>query len=255
MGKYFDDVHASWQSQLAGGECEVGDSGEVAAARAAATDYDGCVKLGKALSKQLRYREAAGAYSMALDWRPDDLGALRLRAGRYLSTLQCGKAQADLERCLALGADELDITYRLGLCAYFLRDYSCAMAHFESCMPLCDDEMGIAVIYWHTLCAYRLGVDPALLRRYHVGMEVGHHTAYEIAMSVCTGAKGVDEALAALDNQPEDLEYVIALYGICLFLGHSGEKAKAAAQMQRLLARDGFWPCYAYLAAWGDQAL
>lgn len=254
MNKNFDDARALWRSQLAGGALEVGDRHDVAAARGA-RDFDGCVALGKALSKQWRYLEAADAYSMALDLRPDDPAALRLRAGSYLSTLQCGKAQADLVRCLALGADELDVTYRLGLCAYFSHDYAGAMAQLEACMPLCDDEMGIAVIYWHTLCAYRLHADHALLRRYHAGMQVGHHTAYELAMSVCAGANGVDAALTALDDQPEDLEYVIALYGICLFLQHTGEKARAEAQMRRLLARDGFWPCYAYLAAWGDQAM
>jgi len=79
------------------------------------------------LSTQLRYREAADAFSLALAERPDDLDALCLRAGRYLSTLQSDKAYADFEKCLALGGEELDIKYRLGLCANYAGNYPRAM--------------------------------------------------------------------------------------------------------------------------------
>lgn len=252
MGKHFDDVHALWQSQLTSKPCEVADSDQVKTARLAAKNYEGYVLLGDALSKQLRYREAAEAYSEALQIRPNELPALRLRAGRYLSTLQWDKARADLTRCLELGADRLDITYRLGLCAYLRQNYGEAMNFFEKCLPLCSDEMGIAVIYWHTLSAYRCGAETVLLGKYHTGMDIGHHTAYEKAMGICAGVSRAEDALEELENEPDDLEYVIVLYGVCGYLMHSGGREQSAELMENLLSRDGFWPCYAYLAAWND---
>ena len=159
MGKYFDDIHESWKSQLENMPEEVPDSEEVAAAISAAMDHNSFVALGNALTKQLKYRRAANAYSQALEFSPDNSGTLRLRAGRYVSTLQCEFAISDLEQCLILGEDELDIRYRLGLCRYFMGQYKEAIGQFELCIPLCDDEMGIAVIYWHTLSAYRCGRD------------------------------------------------------------------------------------------------
>ena len=93
MGKYFDDAHALWGSQLLGQPVEVTDSEDVAAARKKASDYESCMVLGKALSRQLRYREASEAFGRALEFRPDDPDALRLRAGRELSTLQTERAR------------------------------------------------------------------------------------------------------------------------------------------------------------------
>ena len=245
---------AFWQSQLEGTPYEARDSAETNAARAMARDYDGFVALGGALTKQLLYREAAEAYTSALAERPDELSALRLRAGRYLSTLQCKKAEADLIRCLELGGEIIDIKYRLGLCAYYQRDYAAAMRLFCECLPLCGDELGIALIYWHTLCAYCCGTGISLLAQYHAGMDVGHHTAYEKAVSVCAGARTVDEALADLECEMEDLEYVTALYGICAYLRHKGKMERSDALMQKLLVRNSFWPCYAWLAAWNDAS-
>ena len=253
MGKYFDDIHESWKSQLACMPEEVANSEDVEVAKSAATDHDGFVALGNALTKQLKYRKAANAYSLALELSPDNVDTLRLRAGRYISTLQCELAISDLERCLTLGGDELDIRYRLGLCRYFMGQYEEAMDQLDLCMPLCDDEMGIAVIYWHTLSAYRCRCEATLLRHYHKNMAVGHHTAYEKAVGVCSGLGRAEELANTLDNEPEDMEYVIAAYGLGMFLKHSGEAEKGIRMLGDIISRDGFWPCYSYLAAWQDN--
>lgn len=253
MGEYFDDAHASWRSQLQGGvPCEVEDSQAVLSAGRRAGDYEGFLALGNGLSRQLRYREAINAYTEALKLQPDNLAARRLRAGRHLSLLQCDEARADLLRCMELGGDSADIIYRMGLCSYFQRRYEEAMGHFEECITLCGDEMGIAVIYWHTLSAYRSHTPPLLLGRYHPEMKVGHHTAYEKAVCVCAGARTCESLLAELEEEKEDLEYGTALYGICGWLSHAGRGKVCRDYREQLLRRDGFWPCYAYLAAWND---
>ncbi len=251
MGAPFDSVHAGWQSQLAGGPVEVCDSEEVTALRGAA-DYDGLMALGGALSRQLRYREAAAVYSAALALCPDRLEPLRLRAGRLLSLLEWESAQSDLLRCLTLGGDPTDLTYRLGLSCYYGGAYDQAMVWLARCFAICDDEMGIGVIYWHTLSAWRANAAPHLLERYHPGMAVGHHTAYEKAVRVWTEHETCHGLLSALEDEPDDMEYVIALYGICRYLFHSGRAREASPLLTRLLTRDAFWPCFSYLAAWND---
>ena len=74
------------------------------------------------------------------------------------------------------------------------------MEVFEGCMPLCDDEMGIAVLYWHTLSAARTEKAPMLLKYYRPDMAVGHHTAYEKAMRVWSGTMPLSAALERLER-------------------------------------------------------
>ena len=253
MGKYFDDIHAAWDSQLAGAECTVQDNAEIASLRAALSGGESYLALADAFGKQLRYREAIEAYCTALQLMPDNLRGYRGRAGRYLATLQPEKAKADFLRCLELGNDRLDGVYRIGLADYFGRNYQEAITRFEEAWPLCNDEMGIAVLYWHTLSAYRNHTAPLLLKHYHTGMQVGHHTAYELAVQIFTGGVTVDELLKRLETEPDDLECVIVLYGICVWLESRGNEEMSNRLRATLLARDGFWICFSYLAAWNDK--
>ncbi len=252
MGKYFEEVRADRDSQLAGARCSTPDSSEVEAARSSLNGGEDYLALGEALCRQLRYREAIGAYDKAASLLPGDIRAYRGRAGRYLSTLQPEKAKADFIRCLELGGDRLDCIYRIGLCDYYAGNYADSNAKFEEAMPLCDDEMGIAVIYWHTLGSFRGGGEPCLLKRYREGMDAGHHTAYEKAVRLFSGKIAADEILRQLENERDDMEFVIILYGICVYLQSRGLERKAGDLMEALLSRDTFWFCYAYLAAWND---
>ena len=246
----FEKNCASLESQLLGRPVSVADSPAVMQARQRCDTAGDLVALGQALSRQLRYREAIDVYSAALALEPDNCRILRLRAGSYLSTLQASAALRDFHRCLELGGEKQDCLYRMGLAQYYAGNYAYASSFLEDCFPLCDEEMGIAVIYWHTLTQVRRGTPPTLLKAYHPGMKVGHHTAYEKAVAVWAGVKDFDELLEELESQRDDLEYGIALYGlifhpIC---------QKREEYLSRLLCRDGFWFSFAYLAAWIDRS-
>lgn len=243
----FDALHAGIESQVLGLPSGIPDSDAVRQARAQPPSAEHCAVLGKALSRQLRYREAIESYSVGLMLEQENLPLLRLRAGRYLTTLQSDRAIRDFERCLALGAEKLDCLYRMGLAYFYAGRCMDALAQWEACMPLCDDEMGIAVLYWHTLCSARAGKKPALLGQYHTGMAVGHHTAYEKAMRVWSGAAQWLPVLRELE-EADDLEYSIGVYGL---LWHPDCKNRRSLR-EELLRRDGFWPNFAYLAAWND---
>lgn len=245
----FDKLHAGIESQILNLPAGIPDSQAVRQAKALPDSTEKYMTLGKALSRQLRYREAIDVYTEGLKLEPENLSLLRLRAGRYLTTLQSDFAITDFEKCLSLGAEKLDCLYRIGLAHYYAGRYLRAMETLESCLPLCDDEMGIAVLYWHTLSAARTEKAPTLLNSYRPDMAVGHHTAYEKAMQVWSGTTPLAAALEMLESEEDDLEYGITLYGL---LWHPDCTEKECLS-QSLLRRDGFWPSFAYLAAWKDR--
>ena len=150
----FDELHAGVESQIMNLPALIPDSEAVTQAKALPDSVGKFMALGKALSRQLRYREAIDAYTEGLKSEPESLPLLRLRAGRYLTTLQSDLAIADFKKCLSLGADKPDCLYRIGLAHYYAGRYAQAIEMFENCMPLCDEEMGIAVMYWHMISAY-----------------------------------------------------------------------------------------------------
>lgn len=245
----FDEYHAGIESQIWNLSSGVQDSEAVKAARRQGNTADGLLTLGNALSRQLRYREAIEVYTEALALQPDNLLLLRLRAGRYLTTLQNDLAIQNFEKCLALGADQLDCLYRIGLAHYYAGRYRKAADIFQTCISLCDDEMGIAVIYWHTLSSRRAGMKQEMLDRYHRDMAVGHHGSYKKAVQVWAGETSLPVMLEALQQENDDLEYCITLYGL-IYDPNCSQKELLQAE---LLRRDSFWPGFAYLAAWNDR--
>ena len=246
----FDALHAGIESQILNLPAGIPDSQAVTQAQALPDSIEKFLALGKAFSRQLRYREAIDVYTEGLKLEPENLPLLRLRAGRYLTTLQSNPAIADFEKSMSLGAERLDCLYRIGLAHYYAGRYAQALETFENCMPLCDEEMGIAVLYWHTLSAVHAEKASTLLKYYRPDMAVGHHTAYEKAMRVWSGTTPLAAALEMLEREEDDLEYGITLYGL-LWHPDCAEKARLS---KVLLRRDGFWPSFAYLAAWNDRS-
>ena len=82
----FDDLHAGVESQIMNLPAGIPDSEAVTQAKALPDSVGKFMALGKALSRQLRYREAIDAYTEGLKSEPESLPLLRLRAGRYLTT-------------------------------------------------------------------------------------------------------------------------------------------------------------------------
>ena len=246
----FDALHAGIESQILNLPAGIPDSQAVTQAQALPDSIEKFLILGKAFSRQLRYREAIDAYTEGLKLESENLPLLRLRAGRYLTTLQSNPAIADFEKSMSLGAERLDCLYRIGLAHYYAGRYARALETFENCMPLCDEEMGIAVIYWHTLSAVRAEKVLTLLKYYRLDMAVGHHTAYEKTIQVWSDVVPLQTMLQMLESEKDDLEYGITLYGL-LWHPDCIEKEHLS---QNLLCRDVFWPSFAYLAAWNDRS-
>ena len=249
MGEFFADVHASAKSQLGGASCRIADTPEITMLRTAES-YEELLGLAKALCWQLRYLEAIEIYTRAIALKPESPAAYRQRAARYISTLQPLNAVKDLLQCRALGLDPMDISYRLGISCYLAGDYHEAIREFSVCYPLCDDEMGIAVIFWHTLSSWHINASPKLLHHYHTGMQAGHHTAYERVAALAAGKAGLSTLLDELGSETDDMQFSILGYGTAQYLYHTGCAKQADSLIRQVLSRDGFWITYGYLAAW-----
>ena len=119
--------------------------------------------------------------------------------------------------------------------------------------------MYIADVYWLVLSQLRAEkadeAQKTLKQHYRPDMYVGHHTAYEKAMRVAAGFAPMEDMLAELDAEPDDLQFAMTAYGLCVLLETHGETEKADALREKLLKRDGFWFCFSYLAAYHDHAL
>ena len=72
-------------------------------------------------------------------------------------------------------------------------------------------------------------------------------------MRAAAGCAQTADILAALDEEPDDLQFAMTAYGLCVLLEAAGEQEKADALREKLLARGGFWFCFSYLAAYHDQ--
>jgi tetratricopeptide (TPR) repeat protein len=56
------------------------------------------------------------------------------------------------------------------------------------------------------------------------------------------------------DDEERIMGGTIINYGVYRFYRYLGEKNRADETLRIILENDGFWPCYAYLAAWTDRA-
>mgnify|MGYP002521252493 CR=1 FL=1 len=258
MGKYFADVHASHESQFRNLPHGLADTDEIRACRAKPQTYENLLELADALCWQLRFREAIDALTQAAALEPERMEAYRKRGPKYLDTLQFEQALADYTRCEQADGVSVMSRYRVGMAHYLMRKYDDAIGAFSDSLAITpqDDDMYIADVYWLVLSQLRAGkgdeAQKTLQQHYCPDMHVGHHTAYEKAMHAAAGFAQIGDLLAELDTEPDDLQFAMTAYGLCVLLEAHGEMKKADALREKLLSRDGFWFCFSYLAAYSD---
>ena len=260
MGKYFADIHAPHESQFQNLPHGLADTDEILACRAKPRTYENLLELADALCWQLRFREAIDVLTQAAALEPERMEAYRRRGPKYLDTLQFEQALADYTRCEQADGVSVMSRYRIGMAHYLMGQYDAAISAFADSLAIApqDDDMYIADVYWLVLSQLRAGKADAaqkiLRQHYRPDMYVGHHTAYEKAMRAAAGYAQSEDILQALDAEPDDLQYAMTAYGLCVLLEAHGETEKAATLQKKLLARSGFWFCFSFLAAWRDAA-
>ena len=261
MGKYFADVHASHESQFQCLPHGLADTDEILACRKKPQTYETLLELADALCWQLRFREAIDALTQAVKLEPERMEAYRKRGPKYLDTLQFERALADYTRCEQADGMSIESRYRIGMAHYLMGEYAAAISAFSDALAIApqSDDMYIAALYWLVLSQLRAGkpteAQKTLQQHYRPGMYVGHHTAYEKAMRVAAGFAPMEDMLAELDAEPDDLQFAMIAYGLCVLLESQNKREQAAALRKTLLARPGFWFSFSFLAAYTDAAL
>lgn len=259
MGKYFADVHASHESQFRNLPHGLADTDEIRACRAKPRTYENILELADALCWQLRFREAIDALTQAIALEPARMDAYRRRGPKYLDTLQFERALTDYTRCEQADGVSVMSRYRIGMARYLMRKYDGAIRAFADSLAIApqDDDMYIADVYWLVLSQLRAGktdeAQKTLRQHYRPDMYVGHHTAYEKAMRAAAGYASMEDILSELDAEPDDLQYAMTAYGLCVLLQAHDRTKQAEVLREKLLVRDGFWFCFSYLAAYTDR--
>ena len=245
------EAKASLESQLGNSPCLCEDTEEMFWLRES-DDYESRVRLGNLLSGQYRFREAVDAYRSAEAIRADDPMLYIRLGGACLTLRRFDEAKQAYEKSRSLGAKEAAVSYPMGVRHYLLGEYPAASDSFVKGFP-CGDEMKIALVYWNALCCMRGELPDRWLGTCRGEMQVGHHTAYLTAVEVFLGKKDAVEAAECAMRDKNDLNAVVALYGIAVYLEHCRKTEEAGRAIDSLLERRSVWPCIPYLAAWNDR--
>ena len=243
--------YASLESQLGDTTCLCEDTEEIFWLRES-DDYESRVKLGNLLSGQYRFLEAVDAYHSAEIIRADDPMLYIRLGGAYLTLRHFDEAKQAYGKSYSLSGSEKSIAFPMGVWYYLQEDYQKAADNFAKVLP-CGDEMKIAIIYWNVLCCMRGNMLDKLTETYRDDMQVGHHTAYKSVVEVILGKTTVDEALTQVEQDKNDLNAVVAMYGIAVYLEYSGQAKEARSLKESLLKRESVWPCIPYLTALNDM--
>lgn len=210
-------------------------------------DVQSKVRLGTLLSRQYRFASACEAFEEAIRLNPQDaMNYVRL-GGAQLTLFRFEQANAAYQKAEILGIAAQHTAYPMGLWHYLRGEYAQAQACFLQCMP-CDDELGIAMIYWETLAALRSHLPSELLKRYHPQMRVGHHTAYQLAVRLLRGEIPIQAYMEALDSIQDDLSFVTAGYAGAVFMYTHDLPEQALHLRSRILERTSVWPSVSFLA-------
>ena len=116
----------------------------------------------------------------------------------------------------------------------------------------CDIFKECCSFFWEALASEKAGVKSQLLMEYSDELDVGHHTAYKTAVLFILGKMSEDEAMAILDKENDDLNYVVAAYGIASHLNTMGKIYLSEKLINDILNKESVWPCVSYLAAFND---
>lgn len=246
-----EERYASSESQLGNAPCLCEDTEEMFWLRES-DDYESRVKLGNLLSGQYRFREAVAAYLSAERIRADDPMLYIRLGGAYLTLRHFGEAKKAYRKSLSLGGSRESVAFPMGVWHYLQGDYQEASDNFTKVLP-CGDEMGIAVLYWNALCCMRGDLTDKLIGTYHDDMQVGHHTPYRAAVEVITGKMDAHEILWLAEQDKNDLNAVIVMYGIAVYFEYCNKTEEAENVKNLIIRRESVWPCISYLAAWNDR--
>ena len=207
------------------------------------------IKLAKALLYQLRYRSASIIYEEIIK-ESEELEHLKKLALCYLKTREYEKARNIYKKLNELDDDKLYVNYHLMLVNIYLKNYELVseIAYKTYELSKNNDEMYIAILYWHLVSLYKLDKDPLiLLDFYKSNLFIGHHKGYDLA---------VREAFKIIDHNyaTKELNLYDELNQSCYYyLGYLINKKNnfewANVLLYENFACEKWWAGFSYLAS------
>ncbi len=207
------------------------------------------IALGRAQAGVWRYRDAIATYTRGLELDPHHAMLYRHRGHRYISTRQFDKAVKDMQRAAELNDKDFDIWYHLGLAHYLKGDFKKAAAAYERCRAVAqNDDSIIAVSDWlyMTYRRQKRDADAArVLERITPDMKVNENKSYFDRLLLY---KGLKKASDIYHDKLTDLELATVGYGMGNWYLYNGDKQKAKALFQKIVAGK-YWPAFGFIAA------
>ena len=237
---------------------------------------DALIWLGRRQAYLWQYQDSIATFTMGIERFPDDPRFYRHRGHRYITVRNLDAAIADFEKAAELFAGQPDevepdgapnaqniprstlqfnVWYHLGLAHYLKGDFESALAAYEECMQVSDnDDSIVATADWYWMTLMRLGRTDeaaALLEMIHADMDIIENDSYLRRMLMYKGEATPDSLLDT--STADDLTIATQGYGVGNWYLVNGDTSMARQIFERVL--DGrSWSAFGYIAAEAELA-
>jgi tetratricopeptide (TPR) repeat protein len=234
-------------------------------------DADAIIWVGRRLAYLWRYQDALTMYTKGISLYPDNPRLYRHRGHRYITTRQFDRAIADFDKAASLikgtpdevepdGAPnptgkprstlQFNIWYHLGLAHYLNGDYEKALAAYNECMKVSNNDDSItATSDWLWMTLMRLGrkAEAAkVLERITPKMEILENGSYHRRLLMYKGLEKPETLLSPKDADP--ITIATQGYGVGNWYFVNGDKAKAREIFDSVVASPN-WSAFGNIAA------
>lgn len=231
-------------------------------AYAAEPTLEHLLSLGGALFFQLRYKDALVIYEECVKKginTPSYYLARRKRAITYLKLLKNEEAYQEFLWCLDHTSKEeeiLDVTYRLGLCQYYLGEYAKAKDYFKDCFALAlnNPDMYVSSLYWFKLCLIKLNDnDNTEFIKYRKQYKNNFYThpGYDLFIRFVCGEIDLDEFEYQVDSLSQ-LQQTCSFYGMSVYFKEINERY-SRRYLKLTVSLEDYFGGFAYIAAYLDR--
>lgn len=237
---------------------------------------DALIWLGRRQAYLWQYQDAIATFTQGIERFPEDPRMYRHRGHRYITVRNLDAAIADFEKAAALFAgqpDEIEpdgqpnamnmprstlqfnVWYHLGLAHYLKGDFEQALAAYEECMAVSDnDDSIVATADWYWMTLMRLGraeEAATLLEQIHADMDIIENDSYLRRMLMYKGQATPESLLDT--STADDLTIATQGYGVGNWYLVNGNTDMAREIFERVIAGRS-WSAFGYIAAEAELA-
>ncbi|MGY6522531.1 MAG: tetratricopeptide repeat protein [Mongoliitalea sp.] len=221
-----------------------------------------------------RYDLAIKTFSKAIKDFPSAYEPLRHRGHRYISIRKLDEAIADFEKAvrlmeglptqieedglpnalnIPLSTVQFNVWYHLGLAHYLKGDFEKALAAYQQCMQVSDnDDLIVATLDWYYMTLVKLGrLEEAkqAITIVRQDMEIIENDAYFRRILMYQGKISPSDLMTTNKASDEQrLQYVTQGYGLGNHYLALGDTLMAKSIFQHVL-ETGYWSAFGYIAS------